>query len=455
MMFCCRLAILEAKRAGASSRWLAFIPMMTGVLVLLGVTVAITEVFFPVEWTASASYLLATFFGLGWNLGVFGWFRKNVRKQGTLHGTDGKTETFVELVWKRFRKHRLAYWAACVLIILIDVSLLAEVIEGFLGVNHADTAMRQRYQEPGWPHLLGTDELGRDLFTRLVFGGQISLSVGLISALSSATIGTVIGLVAGYYGGWVDSALMRFTDAMLAIPVLPLMIVFSALDLMVLFEGSSSLFGPFFFCGLIAALATAYRLFWARQGNRAFANYPFFRSFIDGGLIWAFTFGAYFLVFRLLDWERIAGGNLGSVIKIILIIVFFGWMTVARLARAAALQLKNMEFVTAARALGGSDRRILMSHILPNALAPIIVAATLEVGGNILYEAALSFLGLGVQPPVPSWGNMLNNALDYIKRDPLLAFWPGLLILLTVSCFNFFGDGMRDALDPHQVMKGK
>jgi peptide/nickel transport system permease protein len=170
-------------------------------------------------------------------------------------------------------------------------------------------------------------------------------------------------------------------------------------------------------------------------------------------LVATFFMGAYSLIFIAIPWKSLGEGNFASVIKLILIIVFFGWMTVARLARASAMQLKNMEFVVAAHALGASHARTLLSHIFPNALAPIIVAATLEVGGNILYEAALSFLGLGVQPPVSSWGNMLNNAVEYIKSSPSLAFWPGLFILITVACFNFLGDGMRDALDPHQVMK--
>ena len=298
------------------------------------------------------------------------------------------TESFSELVWKRFRKHKLALYSSVVLLILCLLSLSAGLIESFLGVSHDMANLELVNRSAGWPYLMGTNELGQDVFTRLLFGGRISLAVGVISAITSAIIGAIIGLLAGYYGGYLDSFLMRFTDAMLSIPVLPLMIVFSAIDLEMLFGAS-----------------------------------------------------------------KLTSGNFASVVKLILIIVFFGWMTVARLARAAAMQLKNLDFVTAARSLGAGDVRLLLVHILPNSLAPIIVAATLEVGGNILYEASLSFLGLGVQPPVSSWGNMLNNAVDYIKTDPSLAFWPGFFILVTVSCFNFFGDGMRDALDPHQVMK--
>lgn len=298
------------------------------------------------------------------------------------------TESFSQLVWKRFCKHKLALYSSVILIFLCLLAVCAGLIESFLGVSHDMASLELVNRPAGWPYLLGTNELGQDVFTRLLFGGRISLAVGVLSAVSSAIIGAIIGLLAGYYGGYLDSFLMRFTDAMLSIPVLPLMIVFSAIDLEILF-----------------------------------------------------------------GVNRLTSGNFASVIKLVLIIVFFGWMTVARLARAAAMQLKNLEFVTAARSLGAGDLRLLLVHILPNSLAPIIVAATLEVGGNILYEASLSFLGLGIQPPVSSWGNMLNNAVDYIKTDPSLAFWPGFFILVTVSCFNFFGDGMRDALDPRQVMK--
>ncbi|MBH1988845.1 MAG: ABC transporter permease [Myxococcaceae bacterium] len=298
------------------------------------------------------------------------------------------TKTHQQLIWKRFRNHQLAFYASIVLLILCMLALAAGWIEALLGVSHDMADLSLINSPAGWPHLMGTNELGQDVFTRLLFGGRISLTVGVLSALTSALIGALIGLLAGFYGGVLDSVLMRFTDAMLSIPVLPLMIVFSAIDLKMIF-GS----------------------------------------------------------------ESMMDGNWASVLKLILIIVFFGWMTVARLARAAAMQLKTLEFVTAARSLGATDIRLLWVHILPNSLAPIIVAATLEVGGNILYEASLSFLGLGIQPPVSSWGNMLNSAMDYMKTDPSLAFWPGFFILITVACFNFFGDGMRDALDPHRVMK--
>jgi len=153
----------------------------------------------------------------------------------------------------------------------------------------------------------------------------------------------------------------------------------------------------------------------------------------------------------MLQSDALGTGTMVSVVQLIIIVVFFSWMTVARLVRAAALQIKELDFVAASKAFGGKHRHVITQHIIPNAMAPIIVAATLEVGSVILYESVLSFLGLGVKPPTASWGNMLRNALDYLQDSPLLAFWPGLFILIAVVCFNFFGDGLRDALDPHHV----
>ncbi len=362
-----------------------------------------------------------------------------------------RIETFAELVWRRFRKHKMALISAVILVILGLISLFAGAIESILGVSHEIASLDIVNLDYGWPHILGTNELGQDVFTRLIYGGRISLSVGIVSAVTSALIGAFTGLLAGYYGGLTDSILMRFTDAMLSVPVLPLMIVFAALDLDALF-GTSNPTAAAIMCAVIAVSVICYRYASVARG-KSDQSHSFGRNIVDGVIVGCFLFAGYFLLFRVVDWKAVGSGNLSSVIKLTLIIVFFGWMTVARLARAAAMQLKSMEFVTAARALGASNNRILLVHILPNALAPIIVSATLEVGGNILYEASLSFLGLGIQPPVSSWGNMLNNAVDYIKTTPMLAFWPGFLILVTVACFNFFGDGMRDALDPHQVMK--
>lgn len=366
-------------------------------------------------------------------------------------------ESFLALMWRKFTKHRLAVLALVILAILSLLSLMAPVIEYLLGVSHTQAILAKANKAPSWPHLLGTNELGQDVFLRLIFGGRISLSVGFLAAMTSALIGAVVGLLSGYFGGKIDALLMRFTDAMLSVPVLPLMIVFAALDLNQLFAGAMSLERLFIIFCAVFSIFMLFRFMADERSKRSEKNY-FISLCMDAVLVSSILVGLYFLCFGMIPWQGLYEGNFASVVKLILIIVFFGWMSVARLARASAMQLKNMEFVMAAQALGASHLRIMLSHIFPNALAPIIVAATLEVGGNILYEAALSFLGLGIQPPVSSWGNMLNNAVEYIKSAPSLAFWPGLFILITVACFNFLGDGLRDALDPHQVMsrvKGK
>jgi peptide/nickel transport system permease protein len=222
---------------------------------------------------------------------------------------------------------------------------------------------------PTQEHLLGTDELGRDALTRLMYGSQISLSVGLVATVISTLVGVALGAVAGYYGGTIDNLIMRFVDVMLSFPTLFLLIILAA----------------------------------------------YFKT---------------------------------TVLGVMLIIGLTGWMGVARLVRGEFLSLKEKEFTEAARALGIGDRRIIFRHIMPNALAPVTVAATLNVGYAIIYESALSFLGVGIQPPAASWGNMLTNAQDYIWNAPWLAFWPGLMIFLVVLAFNFVGDGLRDALDP-------
>lgn len=271
-----------------------------------------------------------------------------------------------QIAWRRLRRHRLAMAGAGVVFVLVVAALLSPWIAPY-PPTHIDLA--NRMSPPSWKHPLGTDELGHDVLTRLLYAGRVSLTVGFSAAVASALLGTVVGLVSGFYGGWLDNLLMRFVDIMLSVPDLPILIIL--------------------------------------------ARY----------------FG-------------------GSLVGIVAVITAFGWMGTARLVRGEVLKLKRTDFVEAARALGASNARIMWRHLVPNALAPVIVAATLAVGGAILTEAALSYLGFGIQPPTPSWGNMLQNAQDFIWRTPLLAFWPGLMIFLTVLCFNFFGDGLRDALDP-------
>ncbi|HBQ20496.1 MAG: hypothetical protein A2Z91_07625 [Deltaproteobacteria bacterium GWA2_38_16] len=296
-----------------------------------------------------------------------------------------------QMAWRRFRHHSLAWYSLTFLLILSIVILIAPfILEKIFRFDYTITNIYMRFLPISLAHPFGTDDLGRDVLARILYGGRISLSVALISSLSSLLIGTAIGAWAGYYGGIIDSFLMRLTDAVLSLPTLPLMILLAAVDLQKALPESLS-----------------------------------------------------FLMH----------GNYASMIKLMIIMIFFSWMGVARLVRGEFLSLREREFVIAARGLGVSNKKIIWVHIIPNCVAPIIVSITLSIGGIILSEAALSFLGLGIQPPIPSWGNMLTNAQDYIRSSPLLAFFPGLFILLTVVAINFVGDGLRDAFDPQFVNK--
>lgn len=273
--------------------------------------------------------------------------------------------------------------AAGVFLALVALSALAApLLEYLLGLDATSVDLLTRLEPPTLSHPLGTDELGRDVLTRLLQAGRISLAVGLSGALLAAAIGTAVGLSAGYAGGVVDSVLMRLTDLVISLPLLPLLIVLAAIDLGKL--------------GLPAQ------------------------------------------------------GEFASVIRIVVIVALFGWTTTARLVRASVLSLRSREFVLAAGALGAGPAVILRRHILPNALGPLIVATTLSIGNVILVESVLSFLGLGVQPPIPSWGNMLAGAQELLFDAPRLALWPGLLIFLCVLAFNLLGDGLQTAGDPRR-----
>jgi peptide/nickel transport system permease protein len=240
-----------------------------------------------------------------------------------------------------------------------------------------------RLSSPSAEHPFGTDTTGRDILARTIYGGQISLLIGMTAVILESILGILIGALAGYYGGKIDSILMRFTEAMLNIPEIFLLLVMAK-----------------FFGGKIPTVDIL---------GRAFS---------------------------------------GSVIVIVVIIGLTSWMYLARIVRAEFLSLKENEFILAARATGTSNLEIIFLHILPNSIAPIVVSATLGVANAILAEAYISFLGLGVQPPTATWGNMLDGANNYIETAPWMWFFPGLLILLTVLSINFLGDGLRDALDP-------
>ena len=290
------------------------------------------------------------------------------------------------LLWRRFLRHRLALASLLVLALLAAITLAAPLIEAALGLDANRVDLFARFAPSSTAHPLGTDELGRDLLLRLLYGGQISLAVGLAAALGAAVIGTALGLLAGYYGGTLDALLMRLADSVIALPLLPLLIVLVAVDLTKL--------------GLPEGLATS---------------------------------------------ENV------SLYRIVFLIALVGWTTVARLVRGATLSMRTREFVRAAEALGAGAPRVMLVHILPNVVSPIIVATTLSVGNVILLESVLSFLGLGIQPPIPSWGNMLTGAQELIWTAPALAVWPGALIFVTVIAFNFLGDGLQDALDPRAI----
>lgn len=287
-----------------------------------------------------------------------------------------------QLAWRRFRRHRMALFGAVSLVLLFIYSFGGALVISEAYANFTDTGLR--LQPPSLAHLFGTDTIGRDILARTIYGGQISLLIGLTAVLIETLVGVLVGALAGYYGGLIDSLLMRITEAMLNIPEIFLLIVMAK-----------------FFGGKIPEL----ELF-----GRTFS---------------------------------------GSVIVIILIIGLTSWMYLARIVRAEFLSIKENEFILAARATGTSNAQIIFRHILPNSVAPIVVAATLGVANAILAEAYISFLGLGVQPPTATWGNMLDGANNYIESAPWLWFFPGLLILLTVLSINFLGDGLRDALDPH------
>jgi peptide/nickel transport system permease protein len=251
-----------------------------------------------------------------------------------------------------------------------------------LGIDLNAVDLLDRFAGPSPLHPLGTDELGRDVLLRLLAGGRVSLVIGIAAAIAAAAIGTLVGLVAGYLGGWTDRALMRATDAIIALPLLPLLIVLAALDLGKL--------------GVPAALARSDDI---------------------------------------------------SLVRIVVLAVLVGWTTAARLVRGATLVTRNRDFVRAARSLGAGVPHILRVHILPNVLAPLIVATTLSVGDVILLESVLSFLGLGIQPPLASWGTMLSNAQELITAAPLLAVYPGAMIFLTVIACNLLGDALQQRLD--------
>jgi len=289
--------------------------------------------------------------------------------------------TLSQMAWRRFRRHKLAMSSLAMLLILLLFIFGGTLFYSEADANFNDTT--RRLESPSAEHPFGTDTIGRDVLARTIYGGQISLLIGLTAVIVQVVVGVSIGALSGYYGGWLDSILMRFTESIMTIPLLFLLLVMAK-----------------FFSG--------------RVPN------------ID-------LFGRTFS---------------GSVVVIVLIIGLTTWPRLARIVRAEFLALKENDFVLAAHATGTPNNQIMFKHILPNTIAPIVVDSTLSVAGAILAEAYISFLGMGVQPPTATWGNMITGATTYIEYAPWIWFFPGVLILLTVLSINFLGDGLRDALDP-------
>jgi peptide/nickel transport system permease protein len=286
-------------------------------------------------------------------------------------------DSMARILWRRFRRHPGAMAGSVILAIIVLSILLA----GLSPYDPEASDMNSRLQPPSLAHPFGTDQLGRDLLTRCLYGGRVSLSVGLMVVVITLLIGIPVGATAGFFGAAVDNVLMRITDAFLSLPALLVLILLSAI---------------------------------MRE-----IEFPLFEQ--------------------------------NNVFAIALVIGLLAWMTVARLVRATFISIREKEFVVAARGIGAANLRIMGLHILPMAMGPIIVEATLEVGWAIMEEAGLSFLGFGIQPPTPSWGNLLSNAQEHLTKHPWLAIFPGLMIFFTIIAINYIGDGLRDAFDPFKV----
>lgn len=292
-----------------------------------------------------------------------------------------KYESMGALIWRRFRRHP----GAVAGLVVLSIIVLAVILAPLSPYDPLASDMSSRLEPPSWQHPFGTDQLGRDMLTRVLYGGRISLLVGFLVVFITLLIGVPVGAAAGYFGGWVDNVLMRLTDVVLSLPSLLVLI-------------------------LLSAMLREMEVPFVRQNN---------------------------------------------VLTIAIVIGILSWMTIARLVRANILSLREMEFVNASRALGAGSLAIILSRILPNTMGPIIVESTLEFGWAIMEESGLSFLGFGIMPPVPSWGNLLGNAQEHLAKHPWLAIFPGLMIFFTIISVNYIGDGLRDAMDPHKVFKTK
>ena len=290
--------------------------------------------------------------------------------------------------FRRLYKNKMAVLGGGIIIILFILAIFAPYIAPY---HYAEGNLINNYAKPGTKYLLGADFMGRDVLSRIIYGTRISLSVGIIGALTSFIIGILYGVISGYYGGKVDNIMMRFVDIMYGFPTLLLIIL-----MMVLFKSTFAITTPGTIAGTLSEIDKAF-----------------------GGLFFIFI-------------------GIGIT----------AWIGMARIARGMALSLREKEFVEAARATGNSNIQIMMKHILPNLIGPCVVAVTLRIPRFITFEAFLSFIGLGVNPPIPSWGMMISEGYTAIRSNPHLALYPGIALAITMMAFNFLGDGLRDALDP-------
>jgi peptide/nickel transport system permease protein len=393
----------------------------------------------------------------------------------------GESEGVWRLAWRKLRRHRLAMVSLAVLVLIVLSAILAPYLAPFdpAAQPRGANLRAQFFQPPSATHWLGTDDLGRDVFSRLIYGSRVSLLVGILAAVSSVLLGTFLGGLAGYFAarpfrfyvgpfarGDVDRrlpwALWRVVSWLLfyALLVVAANMAWTLSSDAVRggLAGDWSRNAVWSAVGLLATWSALAIVAW--QG--LFARFRLDLDVVISRLIdFMLTLPALPILLVLSailrdprspigNWMFSTFGSAYSVVIIIMILVLFGWITTARLVRAAFLSLREREFTMAAQALGTSTLVIMFRHLVPNAMAPIIVEGTLQVGYAILIEAALSFLGFGIQPPVSTWGNMLTNAQTYVFYAPWLAFAPGVLIVITVLAINFLGDGLRDALDPHR-----
>ena len=305
-----------------------------------------------------------------------------------------------QIVMNRFRRHRLAMISLVIMIGILLITIMAPLIAPFkiteLSVNDYFVKWGTVDQATGRVHYMGTDNIGRDYFSRLIYAGRISLTVAILSVLISETIGIIVGAISGFFGGWVDALLMRFVEFMLTIPTLPLLLIISSMLL---------------------------------RNDELIAIPEPILKFMGNILL-------------------LSPRDSRNAVLIVMVLAGFGWLSAAQLMRGTVLSLREQTFVEASRSLGASNFRIILRDMLPNAMAPIIVDASLGLAGYIVGEAALAFLGFGIQDPVPTWGNMLSASQQFMLDRPWLPLVPGLPIFICSLAFKYIGDGLRDALDP-------